>query len=459
MAGIQSSLYLALQTLLRLTVRRADWFELQFQKKMRKADLETLHRYSHQQAVAYANRMAEVSPAYRAKLDEAGIRLPIDNSPEAWLNLPLLSKQDYQNESVPWVNQQLDSATLLWSSTSGSSGQPFRFPQDAETQRADVAAHELNLLSVGWRPGFREALFKVEERRITGMSGILRRLMGTMPVTFSAAKFGPNYAADIIEQLQKRRIQYLWGYSSSLVFMAEEVLKRGANCSIPIITTLREGLTEAQAKTVESAFHGKIYRDYSASEAMHIGCECALQDGYHLDLSRLRIEVLDGDRPAKPGESGEIVITHFRNHSMPFVRYRTGDVGVLSETDYKCGCGCTYPKLKSIEGRVGDVILAPNGAYLNVQFFVVIFEYLYQYIAQFKVVQTKPDELEITCVTRGDQAANQLSVPEKQIAEITEGTMRVKWKIVSEIPADPSGKRKLVVPLKTGNSGLVGTVS
>ena len=49
------------------------------------------------------------------------------------------------------------------------------------------------------------------------------------------------------------------------------------------------------------------------------------------------------------GEGGEIVVTAIKNRMMPLIRYRTGDIAVLSETER----GFVLDKLV---GRIHDVI-------------------------------------------------------------------------------------------------------
>ena len=44
---------------------------------------------------------------------------------------------------------------------------------------------------------------------------------------------------------------------------------------------------------------------------------------------------------------------------MPLIRYEIGDIGSL--TDDKCQCGCRYTILKSVEGRIDDVIITEDG--------------------------------------------------------------------------------------------------
>jgi len=70
----------------------------------------------------------------------------------------------------------------------------------------------------------------------------------------------------------------------------------------------------------------------------------------------------DGKYVSKEGEIGEIVGTGFYNKIFPFIRYRTGDLGVLSIK--KCSCGSNYPLLKKIIGRKQEFVVSKNGSIL-----------------------------------------------------------------------------------------------
>jgi phenylacetate-CoA ligase len=434
------------QTLLELTVRRDYLCEKRRQQRWRTQDAAMLLRFSREQAVIYANRMAVHSRGYRARLDAAGIRIPIDDSPETWLKLPTLTKADYQQNPESWYSDDLDRDAILWSCTSGSSGEPYRFPQDSGTTRAEWASHELTLRAVGWRPGWREAVIKIEIPPLTGYRRLFRAVMGNTPLTLPAVAFRAREVQQHVERLRRGRIQFLRGYSLAIVLLAEEIIRQRVSCPIPIILTFGEGLSERQAEVIETAFGGKVYRDYGGSEAMHIGFQCRIQKGYHLNLSRFKLEILDGDRPVKSGETGEIVVTHFRNHAMPFVRYRMGDLGTLADPAERCACGCTYPLITEVAGRVNDAIQMPNRHTLDVHFLFVL-DYAHEHISAFRVIQKEPDLLEILFVPRHAQAREHLARIEQQIRDLTEGSMRIRWTAVRAISPDPSGKRRTLVPL------------
>lgn len=447
MPTLAATAHRLLQGLQRHTVRRDYLRELRFQKQQRAASRSAQEQYSHRQAVAYVNRMAEVSPAFRAKLAAAGVPLPLGEAAADWLRLPLIGKSDYQQDPDGWLNQTRDRTTLSWGFTSGSTGEPLRFPEDRALLTAEYVCNELNLLEAGWRPGDPEAIIKVSVPAARGLRKFARKLLGLEPVTFSAVKLLPGDTPHVVERLNRARVRYLRSFPTVLLLVAEEMLRRGLRCNIPLITVFGEGLSRNRAAVIETAFNARVFRDYGGSEAMHIGFECSACGFYHLDLSRFKVELLDGSRLAEPGQSGEIVVTYFRNTAMPFVRYRMGDLGVWADPAVPCPTGSQAPRLSEIRGRIIDVIFAPNGRKLDAAYLVVVMEYVHEHVLAYKFIQIADDLVEGLYVPRHADAERHLAEAERQITDYTDGSFRVRWRAVPELPVDPNGKRRILVPL------------
>ncbi len=91
---------------------------------------------------------------------------------------------------------------------------------------------------------------------------------------------------------------------------------------------------------------------YGCMESNGIAYECP--NGHlHSIGDNTIVEVLkDGER-VKYGEVGDIYITCLTNHTMPFIRYGTGDRGILYPSDV-CNCGNKNPVLKILAGRINE---------------------------------------------------------------------------------------------------------
>lgn len=82
-------------------------------------------------------------------------------------------------------------------------------------------------------------------------------------------------------------------------------------------------------------------------------------DLHFMALDVLHPELIDAESgavlPWRAGERGELVLTHVSRECQPLVRFRTGDIILLTATD-RAACGRTAPRFRVI-GRADDMIV------------------------------------------------------------------------------------------------------
>jgi phenylacetate-CoA ligase len=90
---------------------------------------------------------------------------------------------------------------------------------------------------------------------------------------------------------------------------------------------------------------------YGMIETGYLGFECSRRNGIHGFEDAYIYETVDPvtGELLRPGEEGELVVTHLEREGMPLIRYRTGDITTLD--DSPCPCGRTHVRMKGIKGR------------------------------------------------------------------------------------------------------------
>jgi phenylacetate-CoA ligase len=86
--------------------------------------------------------------------------------------------------------------------------------------------------------------------------------------------------------------------------------------------------------------------------------QCEAQDDLHfVALDSLYPELVEPESPLpwREGSEGELVLTHLRKECQPLVRFRTGDLIVLTATE-PCRCGRTAPRFR-VKGRADDMVV------------------------------------------------------------------------------------------------------
>ena len=159
------------------------------------------------------------------------------------------------------------------------------------------------------------------------------------------------------------------------------------------------------------------------------------------------MEFTRNGEPVAPNESGEMILTDLHNYAMPFIRYAVGDMGAPSAE--QCPCGRGLPLVKSIEGRVQDFIVTPEGTRIHGEFFSHLFWEMTSF-AQFQIVQESQDSLVIRVVPLPSANTSQLNEEPQRIIDVVRGrtgTMKIKVEQVSKLPTTKGGKHRFVIPL------------
>ena len=110
-------------------------------------------------------------------------------------------------------------------------------------------------------------------------------------------------------------------------------------------------------KRIQEAFDAKTFDHVGMTEMGAYGYECEVQSGLHINEDEFIAEMIDPStlRPVEDGEKGELVLTNLGRIGMPLIRYRSGDLGVISRKP--CECGRQSSRLVGgVLGRADDMI-------------------------------------------------------------------------------------------------------
>jgi phenylacetate-CoA ligase len=121
-----------------------------------------------------------------------------------------------------------------------------------------------------------------------------------------------------------------------------------------------EPWTEAMRAELDRLLGLRAVNFYGLSELCGPGvaAEClTAREGLHVQEDHFLVEVIDpaDGRPLGPGVEGELVFTTLTKEALPLIRYRTGDIG--SVTDDPCECGRTSVRLRGLRGRHDDMLI------------------------------------------------------------------------------------------------------
>jgi phenylacetate-CoA ligase len=272
----------------------------------------------------------------------------------------------------------------------------------------------------------------------------LRNLLLTRHIPLDTLKMDPDTMRKYHATLLRKKPVILFGHAHSLFLFAQFMEQNGLSGIRPkgIISTAMV-LHPFERQTIERVFGCRVTNRYGCEEVSLIACECP-HGNMHLNCDSLIVEFIRDGKPVAPGEPGAIVVTDLTNYGMPIIRYKIGDVGVPSAKT-SCPCGCSYPMLESLEGRVADYVVTPDGSYISGISLTENFAMQLPGIKQLQIVQEAIDRL-VFRVVKGEQFSNQTLLDLDRLAKERFGNrMHYQVEYVDSIQSESSGKYRFCI--------------
>lgn len=210
---------------------------------------------------------------------------------------------------------------------------------------------------------------------------------------------------------------------------------------VPLLVEVTgEHLTCDTRERIERAFGCRVADKYACEEVYTIAYSCP-QGQLHVIDRRTIIELLrTTDNDAWP----ELVVTSTRFRTMPFVRYRLGDL--VQEMKHGCTCSSDLPALGVIRGRASDAIVGYENLVGSILFPLIVREIAYSSdrIRQYKVIQREVDSFSVWLVP-GPSYQAQTADELRRLIQTALGPVEVAVLVVQDIPPHPSGKTEVFV--------------
>jgi phenylacetate-CoA ligase len=404
---------------------------------------ERLREYQAQRLRGFLIEVGSHVAYYRDLFRSLGFHPEAVDSTAALTKLPTLTKSLIRANVA---RLQADNARgLARFNTGGSSGEPLIFWIGKERVTHDVAAKWRATRWWGVEIGDPEVVVwgsPIELGAQDRVRKIRDRLMRTE--LLPAFEMSESKLDEFITSIRKSRPRMLFGYPSSISLLARHAEKRGIvmnDLGIKVAFVTSERLFDEQRETIARTFGCRVANGYGGRDAGFIAHECP-EGGMHTTAEDIIVEVLDEEgRPVRAGVAGEIVVTHLATSSFPFIRYRTGDVGILDPG--ACACGRGLPLLREIQGRTTDFVVASDGTVMHGLALIYVLRDL-PGIESFKIVQERRDFVRVLLV-RGRQ------FEEAHVDRICQGFRRrlgedvaIDIEMVERISPEASGKFRYV---------------
>lgn len=409
----------------------------------------TLERINAQQVSRLRAFLVEIGqrvPYYRDLFQAHGFNPAAVSSVDDLTRLPCLGKAEIRANFERLV---ADGATRLSrSNTGGSSGEPLVFYTGVRRRSHDVAAKWRATRWWGVNIGDPEIVVWGSPIEI-GTQDRIRTLRDSMLRSSLLPAFDMSEAAldRYISTIRAKRPSMLFGYPSSLAFIADHARKRGIamdRLGIRVAFVTSERLYDDQRQTISAVFGCPVANGYGGRDAGFIAHECP-SGRLHISAEDIVVEILDSENnPVTPGTPGEIVVTHMASGDFPFVRYRTGDVGAIDSTE-ACPCGRGLPVLKELQGRSTDFVVAYDGTVMHGLALIYVLRSL-PGIERFKIIQHDLSHTDVFLVLGpGNDAATTERRIQTEFRQRLGSQVEVTVHMTDAIPSEANGKYRYVV--------------
>ncbi len=299
-------------------------------------------------------------PAYRKKMEEAGVKPEDIKTLKDLAKLPFVTKQDLR-DNYPFGLFAVPQEDLVRvHASSGTTGKPT---------------------VVGYTKRDLEMWTECVSR-IAAMGGATKKDMAQICFGYGmfTGALGLHYGLENIGATivpsstgnSEKQIMYMKDFGTTLLVatpsyalrLAEVAMEMGLDpkkdLNVKIGLVGSELLTEAMRTEMHKLWGDDmlVTSNYGMSELMGPGVsgECEYMDGMHINEDFFIPEIIDPKtgEVLPPGEKGELVISCIYKEGLPLIRYRTKDVTRLIYEP--CKCGRTTCRMENLDGRTDDML-------------------------------------------------------------------------------------------------------
>ena len=358
--------------------------------------------------------------------------------------LPVITKSDITENYQEFLADNLSGN--IKKATGGSTGQPFRFELDIDSNTRREA---IMWRGYGWLgAGLGQKTLYLWGADI-GQPSKLKSLKNDLYHRFYNRKMLNSFAmnssnmASYVTEINSYRPSALVSYVNPLYELARYITAENLSVFSPkTILTGAEPLHDFQREVIEKAFNCQVYDTFGCREFMLMSAECQENKQLHINSDHLVVETVDDSGQAITGQSGDLVVTDLYNYGMPLIRYVNGDRATL--INEPCGCNNPLPIMSSIDGRKLDIIKTTSGKTIPGELFPHLFKE-FSGIDKFQVKQSEISSLQISLIINKQFTEQDKVNIAEEINKYANNELQLIFNIVDDIPLTVSGKHRVTI--------------
>jgi len=402
---------------------------------------EKIANYQDEQVRKIVRHAYETVPFYRRFYDQYNVNIDKIKTVEDLALLPVLTKQIVRENQQQMVSMVYKKKNLKKVLTSGTTGTPLTIYFTKEGLAFQWA--------VWWRHKARFGISFKDEHLTFGARVPIDQDSNTPPfwrkdyfnkrVYLSTYHISGETVKSIVDYLNNTDFVFYTGYPSAMYSLASliEEKKLHLENKPKYIISGSDALLPKYEAAIQRVFGAPVTDQYGMNEFAGNMSRCE-QGKYHLDFECCYVE--QQPLPAAREGDSKLFFTGWGNYAMPFIRYEVGDYG--KPTLKKCSCGRHSLCFESIDGRMEDYIVTPDGRK------IVGMNQVFEYAANAKeiqIYQKDVDLLTIFVVPDKNYGEDDNKALIRELRRRAGEEIKIEIKPVEEIKRAENGKFRAVI--------------
>ena len=297
-------------------------------------------------------------PAYRKRMDEAGVKPEDINGIEDIVKLPFTQKTDLR-DNFPYGLFAADLKDIVRiQGSSGTTGKPI---VSGYTENDIKVWTEMVARALTAAGGTKDDIIQIAYGY--GLfTGGLGAHQGATEIGATVIPMSSGNTQRQIIMMKELGATMLCCTPSYATYLAETIHEMGIK---PEELKLKSGCFGAEPWTEEMRQHLEDLLDIDALDIYGlteiggpgVAFECMEKHGMHINEDHVLAEIIDPvtEEPLPDDTPGELVFTTLTKTGAPMIRYRTHDICTLHHGT--CACGRTTVKMSRITGRTDDMLV------------------------------------------------------------------------------------------------------
>jgi phenylacetate-CoA ligase len=408
---------------------------------------EKLHDLRLGALLQLLDHAARYVPFYQKRFAAAGFDPQMVKDFDDLKKLPILTKQDIQENREELISTFYERGELVENRTGGSTGSPLIFYHHRERLDTRQAATLRHNRWASYKVGCKTAILWGHQQDISlyrSFKARLRNLLIDRQLICDSGSFSEETLSQFTHNFRRFRPEIILAYANSLGLVVDYCTAKKIELPRPRgIITSAEVLTDENRAKIESYFDVRVFDRYGSRETSVIASECEAHDGLHINAENLYLEFSEHDKDVEPGEVGEIMVTDLGNFAFPFIRYQIGDMG--SPAAGVCRCGRTLPRMQMIAGRTTDFLLAPDGRKVSGAALTIYLAAKVPGVRQAQIIQRERTTLIFNLAVNQSFDQSSLDLIREKVTHFFGASMQIVPNYVEAIPKEPSGKYRFSI--------------